>query len=139
MEAAQLHPLPRQLLQKALADVVPLSQHGPGLFQHGVDLLLAGHARLIIGHAHVQGVHQGAHPDHVKLVQIALEDGGKVQPLAQGIGGVLRFLQHPAVELEPGQLPVDKARVPKGHGGVLLVFHLRSRSLVKPIGRFHYL
>ena len=126
VKAAQLYPLGGQLPQQALADPVPVRQQLAGFVQHGGGLLAGGHPGLIVRHPHVEGVQQHPHPDHVELVQIALEDGGEVQPLAQGIGGVLRLLQHPAVELEPGQLPVPVAAClrPGGQAGMRLIAHL---------------
>ena len=113
VKAAQLHPLLRQLGQQALADPVALGQQAAGLIQHGGGLLGAGHAGFIVRHPQLERVHEHTHPDHIELVQVALENGGEIQPLTQGVGGVLRLLQHPLVELEPGQLPVDIA----GRGG----------------------
>ena len=55
---------------------------------------------------HQGHVVQGAHPDHEELVQVAGEDGGKLEPLHQGDALVLGLLQHPLVEAQPGQLPV---------------------------------
>ncbi len=125
-EGAQLHPLARQLGHEGAADPVPLGQQGAGPVQNGGGLLGAGEARLVVHGGEVEGVHKHPHPDHIKLVQIALENRGEIQALAQGIGGVLGLLQHAAVELEPGQLPVY---ITAGSGGRVLVFHRRSGLL----------
>ena len=117
MEPAQFHPLAGQLPQQLLAHPVPVSQVFPGFVQHGGGLLGAGLPGLVVHAFQMQGVHEHTHPNHIELVQIALEDGGEIQPFAQGVGGVLRLLQHPAVKLEPGQLPVDIARAGRGAWG----------------------
>ena len=59
----------------------------------------------IVGREHVQ-VHEAAHADHEKLVQIAGKDGDKAQPLDQRHGGVRRLGEHALVELQPAQLAV---------------------------------
>ncbi len=75
-EAAQFHPIAgRQLVHQRVEDLVPPGQQGAGALQHGGDLLVAGHAQFVVGDATVQRVHQHPHPDHVELVQVALEDG----------------------------------------------------------------
>ena len=47
------------------------------------------------------------HADHEELVQVRAEDGEELDALEQRHRGVLGFLEHPAIELEPGQLAVD--------------------------------
>ena len=42
-----------------------------------------------------------------KLVEIARRNRQELYPLQQGIGIVLRFLQHPAVELQPREITVE--------------------------------
>ena len=126
-EGAQLHPLVRQLGHEDPADPVPLGQQVPGPVQHGGGLLGAGESRLVVHGGEVEGVHKHPHPDHIELVQVALEDGGEIQPFAQGVGGVLGLLQHAAVELEPGQLPVDIA--PLWRKSSVLVLHSHTRPL----------
>ena len=103
------HPLLGQLFLDGGEDLIPLGVIGPA---EGVDLLElfgggeTGLAVRLIVLAQGGDVGEGTHPDHKKLVQVALEDGHEFQPLVEGIGLVLRLLQHPAVELEPGELPV---------------------------------
>src|SRR5690606_996412 len=46
-------------------------------------------------------------PDLVELVQVGAEDRQEPQPLEQRQALVLGLLQHPTVELELAQLPVD--------------------------------
>ncbi len=53
-------------------------------------------------------------PDLEELVEIAAEDAEELEPLEQRRAGVERLVQHPAVELQPGELPVDvERRVPE--------------------------
>ena len=47
--------------------------------------------------------------DHVELVEVAREDRQELHPLQQRQRLVLGELQHPRVEVEPGQLPVEEA------------------------------
>src|SRR5439155_5858635 len=51
---------------------------------------------------------QSRHPDHEELVEVRRHDDGELQPVQQRGGGVHRFFEHAAVELQPGQLPVDE-------------------------------
>src|ERR1041385_461891 len=62
---------------------------------------------------------QPRHADLKELIQIGREDRKKLYALEQRGPAVSRFLEHPAVELEPGKLPVEKqGRVPEiGRGG----------------------
>ena len=59
------------------------------------------------------------HPDHEELVQVRAEDGQELHPLEKRDRGVLGLLEHPAVELEPGELAVDErvGRKWRWHGG----------------------
>jgi hypothetical protein len=50
---------------------------------------------------------QAAYPHHEELIEVRAEDCQKLQPLEQWHLGVLGLLQHPAIELEPAQLPVE--------------------------------
>ena len=58
--------------------------------------------------AGVQPALQAGHPDHVELVEVAGEDGQELGPLQQRGARVLGQRQHPGVEVEPGQLPVEE-------------------------------
>src|SRR5439155_4550528 len=42
-----------------------------------------------------------------ELVQVGAEDAEELEALQQRIGPVAHFLQHPAVEAEPGEFPVE--------------------------------
>ena len=53
--------------------------------------------------------HQAGDAHHVEFVQVGGGDGQKAQPLEQGMAAVLRLLDHPAVEGQPGQFAVDEA------------------------------
>ena len=55
------------------------------------------------------------HPDHVVLVQIRAEDGEELDALEERHRLVLGLLEHPAIELEPGQLAVDERGVVRRH------------------------
>ena len=49
-------------------------------------------------------------PHLEELVQVGAEDREELDPLEQRGAGILRLVEHPAVELEPGQLPIDVER-----------------------------
>ena len=53
---------------------------------------------------------QGGHPDLEELVQVGREDGAELQPLQQRRAGIRGQRQHPLVEVEPGELPVEEPR-----------------------------
>src|SRR5207244_11010641 len=61
-----------------------------------------------------------------KLIQIRTEDAEKFHALDQWLSRILRFFQHPAIEFEPAELPVDK--IP-GSG------EFSDRRLVRAIGQ----
>ena len=52
---------------------------------------------------------QPGDPDHEEFVEIVGRDRQEAQPLEQRMGGVARFLEHPAVERQPAQLAVEIA------------------------------
>ena len=62
-------------------------------------------------------------PHHVELVEVAGEDGEELGPLQQRRAGVLGQRQHPGVEVEPGQLPVEEP-----------VLGQRRRRTARPLG-----
>ena len=51
---------------------------------------------------------QAGYANHKKLVQIRTEYPEKLDPLQQGIVGILSFFQHPFLEGQQAQLPIDK-------------------------------
>ena len=69
-------------------------------------------------HAGLDLLAQPRHPDHEELVEVAGVDRQVLQPLQQRHVGVGGHRQHPVVELEPGEFPVD---VQVGVGQVALV------------------
>lgn len=50
------------------------------------------------------------HPDLEELIQIAAEDAEKLEALEKGSALVQRFVENPAIELEPGQLSIQIER-----------------------------
>src|SRR5690606_13413685 len=50
---------------------------------------------------------ESGHADFEELVQIAGEDQQELQAFQQRVGLVQRLFQHPDIELQLGQLPVD--------------------------------
>ena len=73
-----------------------LRRREPVVAQHGDQLArLAGEA----GDAH-----------HHEFVEVVSGDRKEAQPLQRRMVGVLRFLQNPPIELEPGDFAVDEAR-----------------------------
>ena len=57
---------------------------------------------------------QARHAHHVELVEVRGGDRQEAQALEQRMALVLGFLQHPPIELEPGQLAVEKAARSEG-------------------------
>ncbi len=51
-------------------------------------------------------VEQAPHADHKKLIQVAHKYSDELHALQERQRLILRFLQHPLVELKPGKLPV---------------------------------
>ena len=86
--------------------------HGLG---DGVELRLGRHA--VGGALDDAGGHLALEPGHphlVELVEVAAEDAEELEPLEERSAGVERLVQHPAVELQPGELAVDvERRIPQ--------------------------
>src|SRR5262249_7598763 len=49
------------------------------------------------------------HADHEELIKVICRNRQEPYPLQCRVAGVYRFLQHPAVEMQPGQLAIDEA------------------------------
>ena len=100
-----------------LHHLVPLLVQVACRLKDGLKLLLRRlpGAAVNMGLLHQGHVIERAHPDHEKLVQIAGEDGGELQPFHQWDVLVSGLLQNPLVKTEPGQLPVL---------GIVCVYHL---------------
>ena len=105
--------------------------------RHGGDGLRGVHP--VRRHRQVAGVElplETGHADHEELVEVRAEDGQELHALEQGRGGVLGLLQHAAVELEPGQLPIDEAVV--GHGSPISVEGFAQEEPVRHAARAHH-
>src|SRR5690349_20083537 len=78
-----------------------------------VDLLARRHAVGAAGvDAGIELVEEAGHPDHEELVQIRGVDRAEAQLLEQRHVRILGELEHPLVEVEPGELAVEiEARV----------------------------
>ena len=74
----------------------------------GLNLLLGGMA--VVAEGGDAGIHlglQGGHPHHEEFIEVVAEDGAELRLLQQGGVFVERLGQHPVVEGDPAQLPVD--------------------------------
>src|SRR5439155_5423691 len=62
---------------------------------------------------------EGRHPHHEELVEVRGHDRGELQPLEEGARPVQGLLQHPRVELQARDLPVEEelGRLLAAHGG----------------------
>ncbi len=76
-----------------------LSSVSPGVAPSGTSRATAPARMLLV---------QPGHPDHEELVQVARVDGAELQPLQQRHRGVLGQLEHPIIEGQPRQLPVEE-------------------------------
>ena len=47
--------------------------------------------------------------DHEELIKVIGGNRQEPDPLQRGMAGIDRFLQHPAIEMQPGQLAIDEA------------------------------
>jgi len=54
-----------------------------------------------------QQLFEGGDTDLEELVQIGTDNGEELDPLEKGLGRILGFLQHPLVEFQPTEFPVD--------------------------------
>ncbi len=85
-----------------------------------VELLCRGQtvlARRIDAGDHLAA--QARHAHHVEFIEVGGRDGQEPQALQQRMPLVLRLLEHPAVEMEPGEFAVEEpARTVSGNAGV---------------------
>ncbi len=49
------------------------------------------------------------HADHEELIKVICGNRQESHPLQRGMARIDRFLQHPAVKMQPGQLAIDEA------------------------------
>ena len=113
-----------------------LEQLGQGGLD-GLNLLLGGMA--VVAEGGDAGIHlglQGGHPHHEEFIEVVAEDGAELRLLQQGGVFVERLRQHPVVEGDPAQLPVDielgiheRCSVGIGHKGEGSNLSLRSLVL----------
>jgi hypothetical protein len=84
-----------------------------------VELCFRGHAvRRSLDDAGGHLPLEAGDPHLIELVEVAAEDAEELEALEQGGARVQRLVQHPAVELQPGELAVDvERRVPQIQGG----------------------
>ena len=61
-----------------------------------------------LGHAGMHLADQAGDAHHEEFVEIVGRDRQEAQPLEQRMGGIAGFLEHAAVEFEPGQFAVDE-------------------------------
>jgi hypothetical protein len=89
-----------------LEEVLDLVPDGPELLARAAPVGPGG------GDPRLDLVLQPRHLDLEELVHELAEDGKELHPLEQGHALVLGQLQDPAVEVEPGQLPVQVLGLP---------------------------
>jgi hypothetical protein len=51
---------------------------------------------------------EAGHPDHEEFIEVVGRNGQEAHPLEQRMRAIVRFLEHPAIEMEPGQFPIDE-------------------------------
>ena len=73
---------------------------------------------------------QAGHPDHEELVEVGREDRQEPHALQQRDVPVLRQLEHPLVEREPGQLAVEEPVVGQRFRGVDVLGDLGARDVL---------
>ena len=92
----------QQAADPVIEVVLDLNEGGDGVID-GLELLAGGLAGLVV---HLVGghggqVHQAAHPDHEKLVQVAGKDGDEFQPFQHRHRLVGALFQHTPVKAQP--------------------------------------
>ena len=99
----------QQTAQLAPTGLLGLHQFGRLLF-NGFDLLGRCHA-ILAGphHAGAKLLAQARIANHEKFIEVIRGDGQKTKALKQWMRDVVCFFQHPLIELQPGQLPVQKS------------------------------
>ncbi|MGX1076834.1 hypothetical protein AB7M45_007444 [Bradyrhizobium elkanii] len=72
--------------------------------------------------------------DHEELVEVIRRNRQEADPLQHGMAEIDRFLEHPPVEMQPGELPVDEALGAGrdcGNGGKFRLFFFDFSSLCR--------
>ena len=120
-----------------LAEVVAVDEHDASLRQAGAqiapDRLLVGcerrnrlvdeqellgrrHAvRATLGDAFADLCLDTGHADHEELIKVIGGNRQEPHPFQQGMAGIDQFLEHPTVEMQPGQLPIDEPLRTRGN------------------------
>ncbi len=97
-------------LQSAPAGLLIADQGGC----EAVDLgELLGRRQAVLARLHDTGIDlavQARHPHHVEFIEIGRGNGQEAQALEHRVAEVVRLLQNAAIELQPGQLAIEKAR-----------------------------
>ena len=127
------HPVIGQLRQQLIVKTATvLPDQLPDRLADGAELRLRRHAvRRALHDAGRDLPLQPGHPHLEELVEVAAADPEELEPLQQWRPGVERLVEHPPVELQPGELAIDVERwVPEveggGCGGELEVGHRRN-------------
>ena len=135
-----------------LGDVGAVDEHDTGLAERRAQLeplflLIAhqehdrfGNAHQLLGRRQTlrtlggdAGAHlraQAGYAHHEEFVEVVRRDRQEPQPLEQRVLAVFRFLKNAAVEVEPGQFPVDEPFRAGGKFGCRMAF----RTLREPLG-----
>ncbi len=101
----------QQRLQFFIEDPTLLLHHGEHDGAKLFELLGGGHAvRRQVDHAGLDLILQARDTDHEELVEIRAEDRQELDALEERMAGILHLLQHPAIELDPAQLPIEIQR-----------------------------
>ena len=65
---------------------------------------------------------QAGHAHHVELIEVRCRDREEAQALKQWMALIHSFLENPAIELQPRQLPIEKpARAERGNAGICIL------------------
>ncbi len=76
---------------------------------------------------------QAGDADHVEFIEIIGRDRQEPQPLQERMAGVVALLEHPFVERQPGQFPVEEPR--RRCGQIRFQLELRRRRRTASGGR----
>ena len=114
------HPVIGELRQQLLVKTATvLPDQLADRLADGAELRLRRHAvRRALHDAGRDLLLESGHPHLEELVEVAAADAEELEPLQQWRPRVERLVEHPPVELQPGELAIDvERRVPEVEGG----------------------
>ena len=99
----------RNLVQVAPDRLLVVGELGNRLVDHDELLCRTKPVGTALGDALAHLGLDAGHPDHEEFIKVVGGNRQEPDALQRGMARIDRFLQYPAIEMQPGELPVDEA------------------------------